>query len=128
MPLSEHEQNLLDQLEKQLHADDPKFANALASDPNRSLSTRRIVIGLLVLIVGLMVLLGGVSLTHSSTIGGIAVGVLGFLVMGGGVYLASSKGKYQRNNSAQSTPSAPKEKSSFMNNLENRWEDRRREP
>ena len=27
MPLSEHEQKLLEQLERQLHEDDPKFAN-----------------------------------------------------------------------------------------------------
>ncbi|MET1020930.1 MAG: DUF3040 domain-containing protein, partial [Arthrobacter sp.] len=29
MPLSEHEQKLLEQLEKQLHEDDPKFASSM---------------------------------------------------------------------------------------------------
>ena len=33
MPLSEHEQKLLELLEKQLHEDDPKFANSIGSDP-----------------------------------------------------------------------------------------------
>ena len=47
MPLSEHEQKLLEQLEKQLHEDDPKFANSMGSDPGRNWSTRHIVMGVL---------------------------------------------------------------------------------
>src|SRR5919106_4813744 len=91
MPLSEHEQKLLEQLEKQLHEDDPKFANTMGSDPGRSWSTRHIVIGVLATLAGVLLLLVGVSLQH------IFVGVLGFIVMGAGVYFAtmrsSSRGK-----------------------------------
>lgn len=126
MPLSEHEQRLLDQLEQQLHAEDPKFANALASDPVRSLSTRHIVIGVLVLIVGILVLLGGVAVSQNTVAAGIVVGVLGFLIMGTGVYIATSRPKF----TSQPTPgvkTASKQKSGFMNNLEERWEERRRE-
>lgn len=120
MPLSEHEQRLLDQLEQQLHAEDPKFANALASDPAHSLSTRHIVIGVLVMIVGIMVLLGGVASQL------IVVGVLGFLIMGGGVYIAISRPKFGKA-SGGTTKSGAKTKSGFMNSLEERWEERRRD-
>ncbi|MFQ4150427.1 DUF3040 domain-containing protein [Arthrobacter sp. LAPM80] len=124
MPLSEHEQRLLDQLEEQLNAEDPKFANALSSSPKRSMSTRNVVIGVLVVIVGLLILLGGVGSQL------IVVGILGFLVMGGGVYIALSKPKYVM--SAKGAPragtkSGAKSKSGFMNGLEEKWEERRRE-
>lgn len=126
MPLSDHEQRLLDQLEAQLHAEDPKFANALATDPARSYSTRRIVVGVLVLIVGIVVLLGGVALSQGAMAVGIVVGVFGFLLMGAGVFIAVSKPKFAA--AAQSAPrSSTKQKSGFMNNLEERWEERRRE-
>lgn len=120
MPLSEHEQRLLDQLEQQLHAEDPKFANALASDPARSLSTRHIVIGVLVTIVGIMVLLFGVSINV------IVVGILGFLIMGAGVYVAVSRPKFI-SNAAGGGKARAKQKSGFMNSLEERWEERRRD-
>ena len=125
MPLSEHEQRLLEQLEQQLHAEDPKFANALSTAPGRSLSTRNIVIGVLVMIAGLLVLLGGVA-THL-----ILLGILGFLIMGGGVYVAVTKPKFG-DASPSTTKLGPspqsKQKSGFMNGLEEKWEERRREP
>ena len=87
MALSEHEQRLLDQLEQQLHAEDPKFANSMATSAGRGISTRRIVLGALMAVVGLAVLLLGI------TEAGIAVGVVGFLVMGAGVYYATTRGR-----------------------------------
>ncbi len=124
MPLSEHEQRLLDQLEQQLHAEDPKFAHALSSSPSRSMSTRNIVIGVLIGITGLLVLLGGVA-THL-----IILGVVGFLVMGAGVYVAISRPKFTDTPGAEhkaGNGSRPKQKSGFMNGLEEKWEERRRE-
>lgn len=124
MPLSEHEQRLLDQLEQQLHAEDPKFAHALSTAPTRSLSTRNIVIGVLIMITGLLILLGGVA-THL-----ILVGIAGFLAMGGGVYVAVSKPKYGAQTQADHNSGAKtgdKQKSGFMNGLEEKWEERRRE-
>ncbi|WP_426302986.1 DUF3040 domain-containing protein [Arthrobacter sp. R-11] len=117
MPLSEHEQRLLEQLEKQLHEDDPKFANSMGSDPIRAWSTRHIIMGVLGTIAGVLLLLVGVSLQN------IFLGVLGFIVMGAGVYFATlrriSGGKLKSRKSG-------KPKSSFMNNLEERWDERRR--
>ena len=84
MPLSEHEQKLLEQLEKQLHEDDPKFASSMGSDAGRSWSTRHLVIGVLATLAGVVLLLFGVTIQN------IFVGVLGFVVMGAGVYYALS--------------------------------------
>ncbi|HSU70371.1 MAG TPA: DUF3040 domain-containing protein [Micrococcaceae bacterium] len=119
MPLSEHEQRLLDQLEQQLHAEDPKFASTLGSGPARAFSTRHIVIGALGAVVGILVLLLGVALQA------IPLGVLGFLVMGGGVYYATMR-RGRRKGSAGAGGSG-KPRSSFMSNLEERWDERRRD-
>lgn len=122
MPLSEHEQKLLEQLEKQLHEDDPKFANSMGSDPGRSWSTRHVVIGVLCALAGVFLLLVGVTLQN------IFVGVLGFVVMGGGVYFAtmrsSSAGTKPGSKTGGRKPGKPR--SSFMSSLEERWDERRR--
>jgi Flp pilus assembly protein TadB len=122
MPLSEHEQKLLEQLEKQLHEDDPKFASSMGSDPGRSWSTRHLVIGVLATLAGVLLLLVGV------TIQSIPVGVLGFVVMGAGVYFATMRssvaGKAKSGTGAGKKPG--KSRSSFMSNLEERWDERHR--
>ncbi len=55
MPLSEHEQRLLEQMERALHAEDPKFASALQGDKLRRRLRRRVVLA----VVGV---LGGAAL------------------------------------------------------------------
>lgn len=122
MPLSEHEQKLLEQLEKQLHEDDPKFANSMGSDPGRTWSTRHIVIGVLCTLAGIALLLVGVTFQN------IFVGVLGFVVMGGGVYFATMRnGSGGRQHTPPGTGKAGKPRSSFMSSLEARWDERRRD-
>ncbi|HYH77365.1 MAG TPA: DUF3040 domain-containing protein [Arthrobacter sp.] len=121
MPLSEHEQKLLEQLEKQLHEDDPKFANSMGSDPGRSWSTRHVVIGVLGALAGIFLLLVGVTLQS------IFVGVLGFVVMGAGVYFATMRSSTPGKSGHGGRPGKPgKSRSSFMSSLEERWDERRR--
>ena len=121
MPLSEHEQKLLEQLEKQLHEDDPKFANSMGSDPGRSWSTRHVVIGVLCALAGIFLLLVGVTLQN------IFVGVLGFVVMGAGVYFATMRSSAPGKPGSGGRPGKPgKSRSSFMSSLEERWDERRR--
>ena len=122
MPLSEHEQKLLEQLEKQLHEDDPKFANSMGSDPGRTWSTRHVVIGVLCALAGIFLLLVGVTLQN------IFVGVLGFVVMGGGVYFATMRNASgAKGGPASGTGKSGKPRSSFMSSLEERWDERRRD-
>ncbi|PVZ54982.1 DUF3040 domain-containing protein [Arthrobacter sp. H-02-3] len=118
MPLSEHEQKLLEQLEKQLNEDDPKFASSMGSVSGRSWSTRHLVIGVLATLAGVLLLLTGVWTQI------ILVGVVGFVVMGAGVYYATMRstgvGK------GRSAGKQGKPRSSFMSNLEQRWDERHR--
>ncbi|MET3951943.1 DUF3040 domain-containing protein [Arthrobacter sp. UYEF36] len=121
MPLSEHEQKLLEQLEKQLHEDDPKFASSMGSDAGRSWSTRHLVIGVLATLAGVVLLLFGVTIQN------IFVGVLGFVVMGAGVYYATMRGAAAGKAKAEDAArKSGKPRSSFMSNLEERWDERHR--
>ncbi|WP_427008106.1 DUF3040 domain-containing protein [Pseudarthrobacter sp. H2] len=120
MPLSEHEQKLLEQLEKQLHEDDPKFASSMGSDPGRSWSTRHLVIGVLAGLAGIGLLLAGVWMQI------ILVGVLGFVVMGAGVYFATMRSSTIGRSRAAGGRKPGKARSSFMSNLEQRWDERHR--
>ena len=84
MPLSEHEQRLLEQMERALYAEDPKFATSMRSSRGGAGDRRRIVIGVVGLLVGLGLLLAGVAAKL------VIVGVLGFLAMLGGIWLVIS--------------------------------------
>ncbi len=75
MPLSEHEQRLLEQMERALYAEDPKFASSLRSSTPRPGSRRKAAIGVLAGLVGVGLLLAGAATSI------IALGVVGFLVM-----------------------------------------------
>jgi hypothetical protein len=79
VPLSDHEQRLLDQIERALYAEDPKFASTVRSADVASPSRRRLAIGVLAFIVGVGLLVAGVALPFTPA------GVLGFLVMLGSV-------------------------------------------
>lgn len=120
MPLSEHEQRLLEQLEKQLH-EDHRFASTMKSASTAgNYSTRNLALGALIGIVGLGVLIYGVSSQL------IIVGVLGFIIMFGGVYLALSRKGGSKKGSVPGAGKTP-QKSGFMSDLENRWEQRKRD-
>lgn len=75
MPLSEHEQRLLDQIERGLYAQDPKLAHAVrATDPHTHYK-RRMVKATIGFVAGVCLLMAGVI----SKI--IPIGVAGFVVM-----------------------------------------------
>lgn len=127
MALSEREQELLAQLEKQLN-EDPAFASTMTGPqplvaPAVSSSPRNLVIGALVAVVGLGIIIAGVSTKL------ILLGVLGFVVAAAGVYFATTapKGKGAKATGgapARPTPSKNKGNSRFMQNLENKWDER----
>jgi len=82
VPLSEHEQRLLEQMERALYAEDPKFATSMRSARGGSGDRRRVAVGVVALLVGLGLLLAGVAAKL------VVVGVIGFLAMLGGLWLA----------------------------------------
>ena len=88
MPLSEHEQRMLDQIESALYAEDPKFASSVRGGSVRVGSARRRLQGALLVVLGLAMLVTGVALP-ATMIGGFPVlSVLGFIVMFGGALFA----------------------------------------
>jgi predicted lipid-binding transport protein (Tim44 family) len=81
VPLSEHEQRLLEQMERALYAEDPKFATSMRSARSGAGDRKRIVVGVIAVLVGLGLLIAGVASKL------VVVGVLGFLAMLGGIWL-----------------------------------------
>lgn len=80
MPLSEHEQRLLDQIERALYAEDPKFASTVRGGRLRRPSRRRRLQGAIVLALGLVLLVLGVVIPVKPADIPV-VSVVGFLVM-----------------------------------------------
>lgn len=75
MPLSEHEQRLLEQIEQALYAEDPKFASSVRSARPRSRTRMVLALSVVGALVGLSVVL--VGLTKNL----VAVGVVGFVLI-----------------------------------------------
>jgi hypothetical protein len=75
VPLSEHEQRQLEQIERALYAEDPKFAQAVRAKDPRVHYKRRIVEAAIGFLLGVGLLLAGV--VSKLTV----VGVAGFVVM-----------------------------------------------
>ncbi|GLW97293.1 DUF3040 domain-containing protein [Microtetraspora sp. NBRC 16547] len=75
MPLSEHEQRLLDQIEQALYAEDPKWANAVRISDPRGHYKRRLVKASIGFVLGIVLLMVGVVANN------IWLGVAGFVVM-----------------------------------------------
>ncbi len=59
MPLSEHEQHLLEQMERALYAEDPKFASSLRGRDPRSNFRRRVLLAGTAFVVGVVLLMLG---------------------------------------------------------------------
>lgn len=134
MPLSEYEQRVLEQMERELTSDDPRLATSMKTTSQRS-SIRYVIAGV-GLVLGLLALVIGVAQSVP------VVGVIGFAVMfaavayafaqpskpSGPVGVVSSDGtvtpaaKSQKSKRGSSTGKAP-----FMQRMEERWDKRRDE-
>nr|WP_297424375.1 DUF3040 domain-containing protein [uncultured Actinotalea sp.] len=128
MPLSEYEQRVLEQMERQLSSDDPKLVNTFQGRASHGL--RRWVLVSLGALVGLTVLVLGAATSNP------LVGVLGFVVMFVSVVLAFSPprrggpsgvvgadGAVRRPNPA----ARPARSSGLLQRMEERWDRRRDE-
>jgi hypothetical protein len=87
VPLSEHEQRLLEQIERALYAEDPKFASTVSSTNLRTHARRRIVWSVVGFILGIGALLTGVVVQS------VPLAVIGFLVMFATAVYAFSQSK-----------------------------------
>ena len=93
MPLSEHEQRLLDQIERALYAEDPKFATTVRSTDLRTHMRRRLRRAIALFVVGFVLMLFGVAF--------LALGIAGFIIMLGAMLLGVSA--YKRLNGSGPT-------------------------
>ncbi len=125
MPLSEHEQRLLAQMEQALYAEDPTFANNLRTTSAGRASRGRAAVGVLAVLGGMGLVLAGVTTMI------VALGVVGFVVMLVGAVIAFSAftGSSVVNSSVEGESGKPAAKSKpakpgFMDRMEERWRER----
>ncbi|KUF14293.1 DUF3040 domain-containing protein [Streptomyces silvensis] len=137
MPLSEHEQRMLEQMERALYAEDPKFATALEGSGLRTYTRKRVYQAVAGFLVGIALLMAGMVSQL------IWVSVMGFLVMLGCAVLAVTgwrkapkPGEQAPGATAPATgPGAPagrrqqprQQRRSMMDRIEQRWQRRRDE-
>ncbi len=126
MPLSENEQRLLEQMERALYAEDPKFASAMRGAARRSGSARRLLIGLVGVVLGLVVLFAGVVVKN------VPLGVVGFILMlAGTAYALSAQrksgptGVVAKGGTVRPAAASRRRRGTFMQRLEERWDRRR---
>ncbi|QWC85625.1 DUF3040 domain-containing protein [Nocardioidaceae bacterium] len=105
MPLSEEELRLLDQMERALAAEDPKFVSTIRGTSVQRAARRRAYASGAVLVVGMGILLLGAVMSTSPDSGtnpvGIAVGVVGFAIMVGATYVGLTAWRSQYETPAQ---------------------------
>jgi hypothetical protein len=80
MPLSENEQRLLEQIERALVEDDPKFAHAVRVTSPRTYLARRVRRNAVFFVLGLAMLIVGVVLSRLPALT-VALGIIGFAIM-----------------------------------------------
>ncbi|MEU7021059.1 DUF3040 domain-containing protein [Streptomyces sp. NPDC046203] len=128
MPLSEHEQRMLEQMERALYAEDPKFATALEGSGLRTYTRRRVYQAAVGFLVGIALLMAGMIAPDYWIIS-----VVGFLVMLGCAVLAVTgwrkapkPGEQPLRGSAGGGRQA-RQRRTMMNRIEDRWQRRRDE-
>ncbi|NYI07088.1 DUF3040 domain-containing protein [Allostreptomyces psammosilenae] len=135
MPLSEHEQRMLEQMERALYAEDPKFASALDGSGLRTYTRRRVYQAIAGFVLGIVLLMTGMVVQSVWWIS-----VVGFLIMLGCALLAvtgwrrgpSGEGEGEAGGGARSGRpgrgrGGRRERQGFVDRIEQRWQRRRDE-
>ena len=118
MPLSEHEQRLLDQMERALASEDPRFMSTFTSARTRPAAPKNLGFAVIAVLVGIGLLFGGVIAMQP------ALGIVGFVVIVAGITAAVSSLGNRGEKSATATSTPKQTRSSFMQGLEERWDRR----
>lgn len=146
MPLSEEELRMLEQMERELAAEDPKFVATLQGRSMRRSARMRTILAGVAFLVGVALMMGGAMARMTW------LGIVGFLVMLGAatVGLAAWRGQHPTAEPTESEetfglddsrsgfrvieggkpqkarrPRKPKASGSFMDRMEQRWQQRR---
>jgi hypothetical protein len=102
VPLSEEELRLLEQMERALVEEDPKFASTLRGTSLRRSARRRAIVAGVAFVLGIGLLMGGVMSGTGAL--GFAIGIAGFVVMLGSATVALTAIRGQQHASAQIDP------------------------
>jgi hypothetical protein len=128
MPLSEHEQRLLEQIERALYADDPKLASTIRSTNPRVYVVRRLWRSFALFLLGLTSLIAAVAVNSGPALWVLAL--LGFgLMLLAALRLAadlkrlSGRPEVSSRQAKTARSSAPR-KAPFMERMEERWRKR----
>ncbi|MEU6930232.1 DUF3040 domain-containing protein [Streptomyces sp. NPDC046385] len=126
MPLSEHEQRMLEQMERALYAEDPKFATALEGSGLRTYTRRRVYQAVAGFLVGIALLMAGMIAPQIWPLS-----VVGFLIMLGCAVLAVTGWRKAPKPGEQArtvgSGQQARQRRSMMNRIEERWQRRRDE-
>jgi hypothetical protein len=127
MPLSDHEQRMLDQIESALYAEDPKFASSVRGGGFRAPTARRRLQGAALFVIGLAMLVSGVAF-KATMIGSFPIlSVIGFVVMFGGVVFAITGPRMSRRPNQSGPAQGPRQRrskgggGSFTSRMEDRF-------
>lgn len=127
MPLSEYEQQILEQMEKSLTSDDPNLATKLAEPAKHS--TKRYLVTISGTLLGVAIL--GVGVAQSQPL----LGIAGFLVLFAAIALAfavppktpkpgSGPGNAARSAGSNGSAKKPGKSKNLMQTFEDRWDRR----
>ena len=122
MPLSDHEQRLLDEIEQALYAEDPKFAASVRSARTRSRGRRSAMLCVLGVVAGLALVLVGLVANL------VVLSVIGFVLLVGscgyGAQLLRGRGHLGGTESTRSSGGSPR--APRQSGLKSRMEERLR--
>lgn len=117
MPLSEHEQRMLEQMERALYEEDPRFAATIRDTPAPASRARRGAgLGVLVAALGVVAMAGGLIVNVP------IISVLGFVGLLGGTYIAM-RGVASEGRAAKGQ--RERRPSGFLKSAEDRFRNRR---
>jgi len=123
MPLSEHEQRLLDQIERELYAEDPKFASNVRGSRLKRPTRRRRAQGIALLVVGIALLVVGLIVPFR--VAGVPlISVVGFPIMFFGALLALASGRHQKDEAAADDKAIVGKNHPSRNSFAHRMEER----
>jgi len=113
--LSDKEQKVLDELERQLTGGKAEKPKAPEKQVTKQSYARLLVAGSLLVVIGLSVLI------FATTVHQVWLGVVAFLIMLGGLYLVSQNWSGKAYRAPASAPKQPGEQTNFF---QKRWDDR----
>lgn len=122
MPLSEHEQRLLDQIERALYAEDPKFASSVRGARLRP-SRRRRIQGIALFVIGIALLVCGM-LVPLKVFNVPVISIVGFFTMFVGAALAWASMRQGAAADAAKGEETKQQRSGFTQRMEERFRKR----